>query len=271
MGATRIIPAAPLSTLIESIWDWDCAPSTHRFERILPVPAAALIINLQEDETRVYADAEGRMCTRSPGSIFSGPYTRSFVIDTAEQVRVMGVVFRPGGAACLFRERMDPLRNRDIGLEDLAGRSARRLRQRLLETAQPRRRLLLLEQWLRTRAADAKPHPAVASALDALRHVGQVERIAALVAASGFSHRRFGAIFLEQVGMSAKRYLRQRRFHAVVAAVHRQRRVDWAAIAADCGYCDQPHLVREFSAFAGMTPSAYMARQGLYANHIPLD
>ena len=130
MGSTRIIPAAPLSTLVESIWDWDCAPSAHRFERILPVPAAALIINLQEDETRVYADAEGRRCTRSPGSIFSGPYTRSFVIDTAEQVRVMGVVFRPGGAACLFRERMDPLRNRDIGLEDLAGRSARRLRQR---------------------------------------------------------------------------------------------------------------------------------------------
>ena len=47
-------------------------------------------------------------------------------------------------------------------------------------------------------------------------------------------------------------------------------RVEWSRVAADCGFYDQPHLVREFREFAGMTPSAYVAARGEYVNHVPL-
>jgi AraC-like DNA-binding protein len=33
--------------------------------------------------------------------------------------------------------------------------------------------------------------------------------------------------------------------------------VNWADLAADCGYFDQAHLIRDFRAFAGITPLAY--------------
>jgi AraC-like DNA-binding protein len=56
----------------------------------------------------------------------------------------------------------------------------------------------------------------------------------------------------------------------VVARVHGRRRVEWAALAADCGFHDQPHLAHEFRAFSGMTPSAYLAAQGPWAGHVPL-
>lgn len=93
MGLQQYQPAAPLNALIEKIWDWDMPPQLHRFERVLPLPGAALIINLHEDETRVYADDENRTCTRSAAAILGGPMLGSQIIDTAEQVRVMGVVF----------------------------------------------------------------------------------------------------------------------------------------------------------------------------------
>jgi AraC-like DNA-binding protein len=271
MGFHAIVPAPPLDALVERIWDWDMPPSAHRLERILPTPNAGLIINLAEDQTRVYDDDAGRQCSLAPGSVFSGPYTRSFVIDSAEQQQVMGVIFRAGGALPFFREPIDRLSDRDTGLEDLAGSPARRLRQRLLEAPDPRRRLALLEGWLRARARDAQPHPLVAHALEVLQHAPQAVRIGSLVADCGISPRRFGELFRTHVGLGPKRHARLLRFRIVVDDVHRRRRVDWARVAADCGFHDQPHLVREFRAFAGMTPSAYQARQGPWANHVPLD
>jgi AraC-like DNA-binding protein len=70
--------------------------------------------------------------------------------------------------------------------------------------------------------------------------------------------------------MSPKRYARLERFRAVVAQAHLNNCIEWSRVAADCGFYDQPHLVREFREFSGMTPSAYMAERGPHANHVPL-
>ena len=90
-------PAPPLDALVEKLWDWDMPPAAHRYERVLPQPGAQLIINLYEDQTRVYSDDAERRCLASSGSVLGGPQLCSQIIDTAEQIRVMGAVFRPGG------------------------------------------------------------------------------------------------------------------------------------------------------------------------------
>lgn len=270
MAFTAIVPAPPLSSAIASIWDCRLPPFAHRYDRILPVPEASLIINLGEDETRGYNEEQGLHCVRHPASVLVGPSTRSFIIDTAEQVAVMGVQFRPGGVLPFFRERVDALGDRHTGIEDLLGARAARLRERLLDAPAPARRLAILEDWLRALAPEPRPQPEVAGALAALTHAPQVAGIAGIVRDSGLSQRRFGALFREHVGMGPKRYARLLRFRAVVAGAYARRRVDWARVAADCGFHDQPHLVHEFRAFSGMTPGAYLAAGGYYDNHVPL-
>jgi AraC-like DNA-binding protein len=34
--------------------------------------------------------------------------------------------------------------------------------------------------------------------------------------------------------------------------------MDWAGLAAEWGYADQAHLIREFRAMAGVTPADYV-------------
>ncbi|SFS19173.1 AraC-type DNA-binding protein [Dyella sp. OK004] len=271
MGYRTTLPAPPLNALVERLWDWDMPPAAHHLERVLPTPGAALIINLHENETRVYRDDATRACIRSPAAVIGGPCLRSQIIDTAEQVRVMGVVFRPGGAHALTGEDHGVLIERDIGLEDMFGSSARQLRERLLHTPDPVQRLGVLERWLRERIYLPQLDQAIGYALSVLHREPRVARIGALVRDTGLSDYRFGRLFRRQIGMGPKRYARLLRFRMVVEEAHRVDTIDWSRVAADNGYSDQAHLVHEFREFAGMTPMAFMAARGPYVNHLPLD
>ncbi len=271
MGFHAIQPGAPLDTFIERIWDWDMPQAAHHLERVLPSPAPSLIINLHEDETRTYTDDALRTCTRAAAAVLGGPTLRSQVIDTSEQVRVMGVVFRPAGAWVLTREDQTHLVHQDVALEDLFGSSARRLREQLLHTIRGVDRIAILESWLVHRVTPRSPDACVLHALDRLRKSPNVCSIAHIVKDTGLSAYTFNRRFRAQVGMGPKQYSRLMRFLAVVDDAFDQRRIDWASVAADNGYADQSHLTHEFRAFAGMTPGTYEAARGEYRNHIPLD
>jgi len=55
------------------------------------------------------------------------------------------------------------------------------------------------------------------------------------------------------------------RFDRVWRHVDRRRPLDWGQVAADTGYADQAHLIRDFRQFTGITPTGYqavMATQG---------
>lgn len=271
MGFIAIPPAPALSHLIESIWDCDVPAPSHGLERIMPVAKAGLIINLAENETRTY-DPDTLQCHRHSAFTLDGPGDRCGVIDTAEQVAVMGVIFHPGAAAAFFRERFDRLLNGCIDMEDFFGAEAGRLRERLLEADGAASRLHTLQAWLLVRAQHTVPRAGVLThALAQLDLAPQVQRIDHLARDCGLSPRRLSALFNEQVGLAPKRYARLQRFHRVVGLAHRQRHVEWADVAADCGFHDQPHLVREFRAFSGLTPTAYLSRQGPWRNHVPIE
>lgn len=270
MGFLQCVPDPPLGQWIAKVWDCDMSPAAHRYERVLPQPGAQLIINLHENETRVYTDDDARRCIRSSACVLGGPTLRSEIIDTSEQIRVMGVVFGPGGAHAFTGEDATALIGRDIDLADLFGRAALILRERLLETPTARGRLCVLMRWLRQSMHSTVVDPLVNHALAALASTPRVDRIASLARDAGVSERRLATLFQHQVGMRPKRYARFLRFRAVVEHAQTRAQVNWSHVAADCGYCDQAHLTHEFRQFSGVTPTAFMAARGPYMNHLPL-
>ncbi|MEO9079818.1 MAG: helix-turn-helix domain-containing protein [Rhodanobacter sp.] len=270
MGFFEYLPEAPLDALIANVWDWDMPAAAHHYERVLPQPGAQLIINLHENETRVYTDDDTRRCIRSSACVLGGPTLRSEIIDTAEQIRVMGVVFCAGGAHALTGEDARTLTGHDTDLADLFGSAATLLREQLLEARTPHGRLRILVQWLRQRMHVTALHPAVSHVINTLARQPQISRIALLARDAGLSERRLGLLFQQQVGMRPKHYARLLRFRAVLSQAQNHVAMNWSHVAADGGYSDQAHLSHDFREFSGVTPTAFMAARGPYANHIPL-
>jgi len=123
-------PAPPLSRFVEQLWYFQQAPQPHKKERLMPDGCVSLIINLEEDQTRLYDPDDVRKVTTLGGCTVAGPHSKCFAIDTDEQSRVVGVSFRAGRTVPFLGLPCDELHNQHVDLDDLWGRLSRESRDR---------------------------------------------------------------------------------------------------------------------------------------------
>ena len=204
-----------------------------------------------------------------PGGHVTGETRTSFVAGLYETwVDVEGplattaiqVNLTPLGARSLLGVPMDALANRVVELEDLLGPGEHSLVEQLRNTVPWSARFELLETFLLRRLAVSSPTPApIARAwgvLEASR--GRVD-LAALAGELGWSHRHFIARFRDHVGLPPRTVARILRFQRALDLLTRPEASSLGRIALDAGYFDQSHLNRDFTGFAGRTPTALLA------------
>ena len=83
-------------------------------------------------------------------------------------------------------------------------------------------------------------------------------RIATLADETGWSTRHLANRFRAETGLTPKAAARVIRFDATRRRLQRGG-ASIAEVAATYGYYDQPHLVREFGALAGCSPTRWLA------------
>jgi AraC-like DNA-binding protein len=266
------IPKPPLNAFVELFWFYDgFPPRAHKKERLMPDGSVEMVINLRENESRIYDPQNVEKCERLPGALICGPRSSFFVIDTAEQNSVMGIHFKPGGAFPFFNLPADELHNLHVSLEDLWGAEASFLREQLLEAPTPEQKFRVLEGCLLEQAfKPLERHRAVEGALALFRNIHTAPAIAEVSDHIGISSRRLIQLFSHQVGLTPKLFCRVRRFQRILQLIHKGGEFDWADLAAGGGYFDQAHFIHDFNAFSGMTPSTYLARKTEHLNHVPI-
>lgn len=268
------MPSSPLVDYIDRFWHCSDAPSYPRV-RILPTGSMELVFNLRADEIRVCDSLQSERFARFSGAVISGPYTQGLMIDPMEHATILGIHFRPGGAIPFLGVRANELQDLHLDLDTLWGPLAAELRERLCASTTVRRRFALLEETLLT-LLRLRPcrHPAVSIALAIFDQSDGTAVVQDVSRRVGLSQRRFIEIFATEVGLTPKLYCRIRRFRKARELARSLPAPDWAHIALECGYFDQSHLIRDFQAFAGLTPKHYLRQvTGQYGqvwpNHVP--
>jgi AraC-like DNA-binding protein len=264
-------PRPPLSNFVDILWLYEGYSKPHDKERLLPDGSMELVVNLSEDEARVYDRRDTSQFQTSRGVVLVGVQSEFFVIDTAEQVSVMGAHFKPGGAFPFFNLPAGEFHNQHVSLDLLWGTSARDLRDRLLEALTPEAKFTILEESLLAHAS--RPllrHPAVNFALHEFGDSRRSPSIAEVTGQIGLSSRRFIDVFNDQVGLTPKLFCRVQRFQKVLRNIGMSRDIDWTDVALSCGYFDQAHFIHDFRAFSGLSPTAYAAHCTNHMNHVPI-
>jgi AraC-like DNA-binding protein len=262
-------PGPMLRPFVTMLWASDSSPTPGvTRERMLPTGSMHLVFLLDDAPLLLFDDLDDERGHVVGRAMVGGARSSFYVRDVSKRTPSVGAMIRPGAAALLLGVPAEALAERHTSLADLWGPTSEETRERLAECSTLERRLEVLESILAARLPRVRAmHPAVAEAL--ARFAENDADVGAVVASTGYSHRRFIQLFREAVGLAPKTFCRLTRF---------QRALDravcgdgsWAEIAADAGYSDQSHLHKDFVAFAGIAPGRYRELGPTSANHVPI-
>jgi AraC-like DNA-binding protein len=266
MSFWRLEPQGALARHVDHLWASRREALPHRLEWLLPSGRADLVIPLHDDA--VLRAPAGRI-ERLRGGVFQGASAAALLRGTGDAADVVGVHFRPGGAAALFGGAAVEASGQSIALTDFPGDWAG-LRERLLSEPAPARRLALLAEALAAPATRAVADPLVDAVLQALHATPTLARIDALRALAGLGPTRFIARFHARVGLTPKRYARVLRFNRALALLAGSQTPALAQIALATGHADQAHFANEFRRLAGTSPSRYRPVSPDQPRHLPV-
>jgi AraC-like DNA-binding protein len=224
-------PSEALRPWVARYWvvDWDYTEPYR--QKIVPYPN----VHLSFGEGR--ADVNG---------VVSG-----YQIKILEgQGHVFGVAFRPGCFRPWLGAPVSTIADRVVPATDVFGPDV----PENPDVAEVERFLL-----------DRLPEPdqkafAAADAVAAIADRPDVTRVELLADLLGTSVRGVQRLFAEYVGIGPKWVIRRYRLHEVTERMAAGGEIDWAALAADLGYADQGHFIRDFKNMFGEPPTWYAQR-----------
>ncbi|MCD7437374.1 helix-turn-helix domain-containing protein [Streptomyces lincolnensis] len=233
--------------------------------RVVPHPAVTVVLEFGAGPL-VVDTANGH---RQRGDLVAG-FLHGSLRVRGESVECVQVRLSPVVAHTVLDASPAELDHTVVGLEDLWGRDAARLRQRLGETTSWQDRFALAEALLTRRAESGPPvDRQVAWAWHRITAGRGRVRIEELAAELGWSRTRLWSRFRSQIGLPPKRAAKLVRFDH---AAHRLATGESPArVAADSGYVDQSHLHRDVLAFTGATPATVAGGQWLAVDAMAWD
>lgn len=225
-------------------------------ETVLPDGSLEIVFNLADRFQRFHSD--GRVEVQ-PHAIVVGQMRRSVRIQATGKVDLFGVRFQTLGAYHLFKCSLSELTEIIVELDQLLDRPVSGLFESIAVAETNASRISLIENLLldslRTPDSSERVVEAVKDHIHRNRGIISIHQTARDF---GVSQRQLERHFKNMVGVSPKFYSRIIRMQNIVAASEFRESTALLDLALQFGYYDQSHFVREFTEFAGKSPTTFL-------------
>jgi AraC-like DNA-binding protein len=255
----RRTPGGALASVVRETWSMRAERCRTAVEAALPDGAVELYFNLGP-AGRHLGNRQHSTASRPRRAWIIGPRDRPLLIEKEiRDCNVVGVRLHAGTATHVLGVPVSQLRGKMLDLDLFWGHEVDEIRERLGATADPGARLSIVEcavdrHLARTRAStDASAARALCDTIA----VSIDESIGSIAARLGLSHRRLIALMDEMVGLKPKAFQRVQRLRRVFHLVNHVPRLSWTVIAHRSGYFDQAHMINDFRALTGVSPTKY--------------
>jgi AraC-like DNA-binding protein len=221
---------------------------------------------------RILPDANGHLIfsrSRAPGRRTTddlrlvGPRTRFVDLDKSARQLTVGVRFRPGVLPLLAALPATELVDRGAPAHDLFGPAGGGLERDASGAGSPEAVLDLVLTFVAKRLEGRNLDWRVRATGGMVERSGGRVTADQLCAAMGVAPRTLRGALKDGLGVGLKRFARVRRLHTAIGLGLSGRPCSWATVASAAGYADQSHLIHEFQALVGETPSRFLARGGV--------
>jgi len=225
----------------------------------LPSRHAHLIISL-DAPINVRQMSNGAPHAARFSALVSGLHDGFAMVERTCSWEGLHVFFRPLGLQAVLGATAAELACGAVALSDLCPRDAPELMERLSSTRDWQARFAILDEVLTRRLTPAKGSPLVAHAWRQLAASHGRSSVESLAQDTGWSRQYMADRFRAELGITPKTAARIFRFERACGLISNLR-LPLADVAAACGYADQAHMTRDWNAFTGTSPRAWVANE----------
>jgi AraC-like DNA-binding protein len=249
-------PAGRLGRYVESVWHARGQIAYAR-EKIAPTGSTVAGIVLGPPIRQTPADGPAFLATTG---FLIGPHDRPLVNEPTGRTDCVGIVTTPIGCRAVFGLAPASLRGRVVDLLD-AWPAAKGLRDDLRTTVPGNAVLATTEAVLAAGLDESDRALDRCAAIVAALEEAPARPVGELARQLGISHGYLDREFTRVVGMPPRALARVLRVRRLLEQLDVRDDALWSRLAADLGWYDQAHLVRDVTRHTGVPPTAYVAAQ----------
>ena len=236
-------PNILLSPYIETYWTGDNFGGAGEVQRIFPDGCVDIIFTFDKTKGAFFAKIVGTM-------------TSFFEISYPQTVEMFGIRFRPAGITAFTRVPVNEFTDRDVELALFETLFDKSFYETLPEKQSMEEIITYMDNYLINRLSCLyRLDKQVIRAVDLIFFAKGQLSPAKVASDVCLCQRHFERRFKSAIGVSPKTFAKIVRFKQALRCLRNDSYQDLLSVALECGYYDHTHLIKDFKAFSGNTPT----------------